>query len=164
MIIWAISESASSWLLLDCSPHDMTVDSFPAITKSISFCSRYVCNLSAKKEVNCWFVLVWDKISLKPASLISKTYLHWIRQGLHFQDAQITWSSLEKYRNRSQRQWQPHDPMSSSTSRQNTSTEDFKGFNWRWLWHFLNQLRCVYCHYICTGTLRSWNFGLVDIC
>ena len=73
LIMRALSQSASLWLLLDCSPHEMTVDSFPAITKSIFFCSRYVCIIFAKKEVNCCFVLVWDKIYFKLASLVPKT-------------------------------------------------------------------------------------------
>ena len=72
LIMSAITESASSWLLLDYSPHDMTVDPFPAIAKSISFYSRYVCNFFAKKEVNCCFALVSDKTSFKHVPLISK--------------------------------------------------------------------------------------------
>ena len=167
LFMWEISESASSWLLLDCSPHEMTFDLFPAIIKSISFCSKYVCNFFAKMEVNCCFVLVWDNIYFKLVSLISKAWsndLQWIRQGLHFQEAQIAWSSLEKYCNRCQTQWQLRDMIPQAFPRPDkTIRQVLKGFHWCLLWHFLDHLHCVYYHYICTGTLRSWTFGVAGM-
>ena len=55
-ILHSVSKSASSWSLLDCSPHDMTVDPFPAIANSISFFFRYVCNFVAKKSTTALFL------------------------------------------------------------------------------------------------------------
>ena len=109
LILWAISGWASSWLLLDFSSHDMTINPLPAITKPVSFCSRYVCNLFAKKEVNCCVVLVWDKISLKLASLMSKALPRVNSTWTAFPRNQDDVEFLREISNRCQTQWRLRD-------------------------------------------------------
>ena len=108
-VTWEISEAASSWLFLDCLLHDMTVHSFPAITKSISFCSRYVCNVFAKKSTATLFLYEMKfilKFQFSTLIFLSKAPFTLNLTGTAFESA---WSFLEKHRNRCQKKWRPRD-------------------------------------------------------